>query len=271
MGERAVRRDASVVESDPFWRLSKLDKRMERVALIAAVIALGAHTAVAGAMVLASSGMFSWASRVRTQLHDKRVVEIEIEMQREEPPPPQPSQPALPEPASARPVAPARRAAVPAAAAQTAAVLTRQVDPNEPVDLTNTFVTGGASSYAGGVSERGGTSAIAVRDANARAFGVGVGPVDRSRPARLADSTEWQCPWPAEAEAEQIDDASILVRVRVSATGEPTTVEVVNDPGHGFAREARRCAMRKRYLPALDSAGNPVVGGTNSLNIHFAR
>jgi protein TonB len=33
---------------------------------------------------------------------------------------------------------------------------------------------------------------------------------------------------------------------------------VLQDPGHGFGREAKRCAMRERFEPGLDRDGRPI-------------
>jgi protein TonB len=169
------------------------------------------------------------------------------------------------------------------AAAQAGAVLTKAADPDEPVDLTG-FVNGTAAMYAGGVTEQGGTSTDAVYNRNARKGGVvgGTGTAinvppppppgpDRSRPAGLEGASEWKCPWPSEADAEQIDEAYVTVQVTTTADGTAESVNVVNDPGHGFAREARRCAMRERYKTALDHDGNPIRGVTKAFRIHFER
>jgi len=45
----------------------------------------------------------------------------------------------------------------------------------------------------------------------------------------------------------------------------------VSEPGHGFGRAARMCALTKRYTPALDRDGNPVVGTTPPINVTFTR
>jgi protein TonB len=44
----------------------------------------------------------------------------------------------------------------------------------------------------------------------------------------------------------------------------------VRDPGTGFGREARRCALRKRWSPALDRAGRPTAGAA-VVNVRFVR
>ncbi|HEX7603280.1 MAG TPA: energy transducer TonB [Polyangiaceae bacterium] len=169
--------------------------------------------------------------------------------------------------------------AAPPAAAQAGAVLTAP-DDNSPLDLTNSFVTGTSDRYAGGTTQAGGTSNTAVRNPGAVAtgapHGTGTGPgtqqgaVDRSRALQLAGSNEWHCPFPAEADSDQIDEAAAVVSVTVGADGKPQKVSVTQDPGHGFGREARACALRESYVPALDREGNPIAS-SKSFRVHFER
>ena len=81
--------------------------------------------------------------------------------------------------------------------------------------------------------------------------------IDRLRRAGLADSARWDCPFPAEAESEGIESAKAVLRVEIDPLGQPNKVVVTDDPGHGFGREARRCAMRRRWLSRLDRSGAP--------------
>jgi hypothetical protein len=46
---------------------------------------------------------------------------------------------------------------------------------------------------------------------------------------------------------------------------------VLADPGNGFGREARRCAMAKRYAAALDRDGGAIAGTTRPFRVHFSR
>jgi protein TonB len=158
------------------------------------------------------------------------------------------------------------------AAAQAAKVLT--AEPKEVLDFGETFVQGNAASYAGGVTESGGTSANAVRDTNARAYGVpggtGTGAIDRSRDPSLAEGTRWDCPFPEEADDDGMDHGVVTLSVTISANGSVDTVAVKDDPGHGFGREARRCALRKRWQAGRDRAGNPIAA-TRLLNVRFDR
>jgi protein TonB len=63
----------------------------------------------------------------------------------------------------------------------------------------------------------------------------------------------------------------VTVQVAVGADGRATSVTVVSDPGHGFGREARMCAMRETYTAAADHDGNPIAGQTKAFRIHFER
>jgi len=86
----------------------------------------------------------------------------------------------------------------------------------------------------------------------------------------LLRAKEWDCPWPPEADAEQIDEAYVVIVVHVDATGRATRVDIT-DPGHGFGREARRCALRERYTAGRDRDGQPTATTTKPIRVHFAR
>jgi protein TonB len=143
------------------------------------------------------------------------------------------------------------------------------------VDFGETIVAGNAANYAGGVTESGGTATHAVRDVRARASGVeggdGTAPqADKSRAPQLAGGLRWDCPFPAEADASEIDHAVVTLRVEVGAQGDVASVRAASDPGHGFGREARRCAERKRWVPGLDRAGRPAAA-VALINVRFDR
>jgi protein TonB len=164
------------------------------------------------------------------------------------------------------------------AAAQAGAVLTAPPDPNEPVNFDG-IISGNADAFAGGNTTANGTSATAVRvapGASGVPGGTGTAPtgprdVDRSRPAKLAGSTDWHCPFPPEADVEQIDQAFVIVQVATRPDGSPERVSIISDPGHGFGRAAQRCAMQERYEPAFNHDGNPIAGLTKSIRVRFER
>jgi protein TonB len=80
----------------------------------------------------------------------------------------------------------------------------------------------------------------------------------------------WNCPFPAEADGDGVDNAVVTIRVDVSSAGTVRNVIVLSDPGHGFAREARRCASSKKWSPTLDHDGTPIQG-TVTLRVRFDR
>jgi protein TonB len=203
----------------------------------------------------------------------------EIDVMKEDTPlpPPPPEREVKPEPAAPQPRL--HEAPPPPAPAQAAKVLTREPDPNEPVDLTgNTIVQGTADTYAGGFTSEKGTNASAVHAA-AAPTGVpgGTGPVrpqgngrDLSRAASVGN-TDWnRCPFPPEADTAQVDEAYVTLEIDIRADGQPSAVRVLSDPGNGFGREARQCAMRLRYPPALDHDGTPIPG-TTKVRVRFTR
>ena len=208
----------------------------------------------------------------------------EIEILKEDTPPPPPPPVVVPEnkpdPAPAR-MTP-HEAPPPPAPAQAAKVLTAESKPDEPLDLTgNTIVTGNADTFAGGFTASNGTNPNAVH-AMPAATGVpgGTGTpqvaappptaIDHTRAASLSGGAQWSCPFPPEADTAQVDEAFVSLQVEVRPDGTPTSVSVLQDPGNGFGREARRCAMQKHYQNALDHDGN-AIAGTWKARVHFSR
>lgn len=79
-----------------------------------------------------------------------------------------------------------------------------------------------------------------------------------------------RCAFPAQASKEDIDEASVAIRVKVDATGKPTDVTVVSDPGHGFGEAAKTCAKKASFEPAKDKAGRPTTGEA-TIRVRFVR
>ena len=197
------------------------------------------------------------------------------------PPPPKPvAQPVT----KAEPKEAAKPAEPPPAAAQAGKTLTA---PEEaPADFSNDFTMtqGDSAKYAGGTTASKGTSADAVRDPNARGDGVpgGKGSAsvpsapppssepDRSRPAKPSNSG-WNCPFPPEADSEGVDSAVVSIMVTVRADGSVQSVKVVSDPGTGFGRAARQCALGQPFQAAWDRGGQAIVGTTAPFNVRFTR
>ena len=185
---------------------------------------------------------------------------------------PLPPLPAASERAPHRP-APVRRSRS-SERAQAGAVLTKEPDRDEPVDFTGQgFVIGSSSTYAGGFTSKSGTSRRAVLS-NPRTVPAptepAVTPPDKSRRAAFEGGAQWHCPFPPEANEYAIDSAVVPIRVDLDATGSVRDVVVLSDPGHGFGREADRCARSKRFNPALDRDGTPIAAQV-TIRVHFER
>lgn len=226
----------------------------------------------------------------RARVHDFfwRVYDVEIPKDKVKPEEKPPEPEAAPEPAPAPTPAPKAPAPkdddpyknIPPAPAQAAKVLTQKDDPDEPQDLTgNTVVTGEGSATYGQQSAAGkGDTPTMARNASLQGTPGGkgtAGPVappgpDLSRPVGLIGGATWSCPFPPEADAEQIDQAVVTVQVTVRPDGSALSATVVSDPGHGFGRAARICALARRYQPALDRAGTAVLS-SNAVNVRFSR
>jgi protein TonB len=272
---------------DPLARVLELDAPHFRRGLTIGILgALLVHVAGAAEATRLANGLGGWARDTRYSLESYFSRLYEVEMVNAPPPPPPPQEEKQPEPEAPKPlnVAPkAPKEANPAPApAQAGKILTQEPDPDAPVDLTGQgFVTGNAESYAGGVTANTGTSKTAVRNLAATPGGAPggtgtkpgsavTGP-DLSSPPTINGSTDWDCPFPPESDVDQIDLMRVPIVVTVRADGTPESVRVVNDPGHGFGRAARQCAMRQRYNPARDRQGNPVPGTIPPFSVKFTR
>ncbi|HEX7478969.1 MAG TPA: hypothetical protein VF331_14280 [Polyangiales bacterium] len=190
-----------------------------------------------------------------------------------------PPEPRAPEPAPApklRAAAAMKAAPSPPALAQAAAIVTKQDEPDEPVDLTG-FVTGTAATYGGGTTAANATGNSPGR-AHAELKGTATGKgmaadgdaSDRSQPPGVVGELDWHCPFPPEADADRIDEALATIRVAVDKAGRLTRVDVLQDPAHGFGGAARRCALDKSWRAARDRDGMPVAASV-TVRVRFVR
>ena len=85
----------------------------------------------------------------------------------------------------------------------------------------------------------------------------------------LKTDTWGDCPYPAEAQLDGIDFGRVQLVVTVSPDGRAKGVTVLQDPGSGFGAQARQCALRKTFTPALNKAGEPIVGTTPPFFVKF--
>lgn len=187
------------------------------------------------------------------------------------PPAPPPSRALLPEPPSPQPMTPP---SPPAPPQQAAPVMTASDDAG-PLDFTDGFVTGQATAFAGGATSPRGVTSVGPRGsaglASAPASAKGVAPSrDRSRRASVMGGFAWSCPFPAAADGAGIDLAVVQLKIRVTRRGSLDDVTVMADPGHGFGAAARRCALGKQFLPALDRTG-AAVGSELVVRVRFTR
>lgn len=281
-------------DRSPLDRVFALGTTADRHRTLTMVLAaaLLAHGGMAGAIHLRSERVTADSSLPSEQ------DEVTIE-EREIPPPPRPPEPEPPPPPPPKVTVPVTAAAPPqesseeppaSEAAQAGEVLVQQSEEEEndseeeDDDDDNTFVTGHAESYAGGMTASTGSAAVAVHGSIVASGGVPGGsgtPVaaqkpppgakDLSREAWLEGNTSWDCDFPGEADRDRIDHAVVLMRVTVRSDGTAVTVEILDDPGHGFARMASACALKHRFAPALNREGKPIWGTTRKFHVGFHR
>lgn len=231
---------------------------------------VGAHALlVLGASYLGVRG----ADELQKLMPVTEMVEVALPEPPAPPPSPEPERAPVPAPVRAPVAAPAPEPPPPSAA-QAGQVLDAKSDV---VDFGDTVVTGSGDRYAGGVTDAAGDSKTAVRDTAARgdAGGTGTKPpaapaVDFSRPPQLAGGSQWQCPFPLEADDAGIDHAVVTLRVSVGADGRVQSVVTSSDPGSGFGREAKRCATSKRWTAGSDREGHP-TSAVAVVNVRFDR
>lgn len=229
----------------------------------------------------------------RAKIHDFFWRQYDVELPKEEkpkveekapdpPPEPEPAPPPAPKAPAPKDDDPYKNLPPPAPA-KAAPVLTQKEDPDEPQDLTgNTVVSGDGTATYGQVSAAG-TGSAPVMAPNATLKGVqggkGTGPAvppppaeDKSRPPGIDGGLSWRgCPFPPEADAEDINTGVVTLVVTVRADGSPISATVTGDPGHGFGRAARVCAMARRYRPGLDRSGQPMTMTTPPIRVTFSR
>jgi protein TonB len=247
-------------------------------------------------MVHASTGYAAFAStaefaklarQVQESLRSRLSMLYEVQVPEAPPPPPPPEiEPPEPEPPPqrvARVTEPVERPAPPAAEA--GKLIATEADPNEPLDLTNMpWVVGNAESFAGGVTSSKGSSkrpgsSTAVASGVSGGRGTSVRPAvvkNLSKPAMPAISIDVMktCGFPPEADAEQVDSATVQIVVKVAADGSMKSVSVVSEspPGVGFGQRTKTCAMsRLRFHPGLNAEGRPVPSASPPITVRFTR
>ena len=230
------------------------------------VIALLAAGSMHGALwlwgALSEPTLESWSAALAARVHSElsRVESVELT----KPPPPPPPAPTAP----VRVATVARQAATarPPTPAQASSIIAQASDPSEPVDLTHdAFVTGTASAYAGGLTTATGTSTRAVTRE------VAPEPVEDRSSAVGLDEADWSCPWPRDAEEDELDEQVVVLRVLVRADGTAESAMLASDPGHGFGRAALACALSTRFSPARDRRGQAIAALSPPIRVRFIR
>ncbi len=200
------------------------------------------------------------------------------------PPDPAPPPPEAPKVAANKPKEedPYDQPAAPPKPAEAAKVLTKNDDPDDRLDFSNTIVSGNGSATYGFQAKDGKGDKPVVNPAakiDGVVGGTGTGtappappPPDKSTAAGLEGGTNWSnCPFPPEADSEQIDSAVVTLVVTVRPDGSALSATVTADPGHGFARAARMCALARRYIPGRDRDGTPTTKTTPPITVRFSR
>jgi len=159
-------------------------------------------------------------------------------------------------------------------------VLTRKDDPDAPRDQTSDgFVNGPGEGTHGFVSAKG-EGKKPVDDPRANDKGKkdgngGGGPPavaqDKSSVPQLLGGSGWSCPFPAEADDEGIDSAVVTLYVTVRPDGTAASVTVSSDPGNGFGRSAKQCALTRKYKAGTDKDGTAVSATLGPINVRFNR
>lgn len=285
--------------NDP-WRavLSLGDRSVKLGGAIGLVLAIGTHGFASARAMLALYDMQRGVDEMRMSIHEFLWTEYDIDLKPPEekkaepekkddpPPPPEPDPEPIPQPV-------AKTAEPPkdpyedqkAAPVQAAKILTAAPDPNEVKDLTDQGIVSGENTAGplGGQSSAEGKSDKITHNANVsltgKPGGTGSGDTpppppppkpDLSRAPSLIGGTSWNCPFPDEADTDQVDYAQVSVVITVRPDGSPQSAQVAADPGHGFGRAARMCALGRRFNPGLDRDGNPATVSM-TVRITFSR
>ncbi|WP_437594593.1 energy transducer TonB [Sorangium sp. So ce1000] len=288
--------------AEPLAAVLALGDRASRVgAFLGVTLAVTSHGAASARAIVSGSlrDMRHVVAEMRLGIHDYLWAIYEVDVppppKAEEPKPPEPEPPPAPEPAPVPKVAPPPQANTPPpkddpydpppAAAAAAKVLTKEPDPEEVLDMTDRGIASGEGQGVGyGQVAGAGTAKTPTFNPNAKVGGVvggkgtgdpappppPAGP-DLSAPPGLIGSSNWNCPFPPEADVDQIDQAKVVLMVMVRPDGSPLSVKVVSDPGHGFGRSARMCALGMRYRPGKDRSGASIAATTPPITVNFTR
>ena len=247
--------------------------RWRRLALGGAVV-LALYGGIFATVSHLGDSLGPWSAEMAARIHEAIAMERAVEVT---PPPPPPAPPPSAPVAESTHTAATKSmralhsqrapATPPAQAGQLAAV------SQEPADFTGTaFIVGSGTSYAGGATTSSGTSRKAALGPVAPEAPRSAPSSARSRARAVSlDQSAWNCPCPAEADAEQINEQTVVLQASVRADGRTEHVDVLSDPGFGFGAAARLCSLRTRFEPARDMAGQPIAAQSPAIRVHFFR
>jgi protein TonB len=292
---------------DPLWGMLELGTRASRDGLVLGIVlALLLHGVGLGSRYLTLFEMRAQVDIMRDELHGYFWSEYDVDIVSEpeqdeeaaaEPEPPVEDDPeALDDPAlpppnpDLPPDAPEDDDPYPKddppAPAEAADVVAHEADDDakELDGMWSVADKDGSKSTGGGMTSAKGTAKRAVHDKNAkvggRVGGTGSGEPKKkprrrtkknlSRAATTAGGA-WNCPFPPQADLEQVDYAVAVVSVTVGPDGRPTAARIVTDPGYGFGQMARNCAMGRSYRVGLDEGGNTITTTTPPIKVTFRR
>lgn len=286
-------------QRDPWGPVLSLgDRAVKLGAALGLFLGLSTHGVAGVRAMMAHYEMGRAVDAMRLSIHEFLWTEYDIDLKpeqkaepekpKEEPPPPPPDPEPEPVPqtpkAADKPQDPYDEKPAPVQAAK---ILTAPADPNKIEDLTDKGIVSGENTQGpiGGQSSAVGTSTVITHSPNADNTGKpgGTGTanapppppppkVDLSAPAGIVGGASWSnCPFPDEADNDQIDYAQVTLIVTVRPDGSPQSVQVTGDPGHGFGRAARMCALARKYNAGKDAEGNATTKSTPPIRVTFSR
>ena len=92
------------------------------------------------------------------------------------------------------------------------------------------------------------------------------------RLASLGGDKQWECPLAFQGENASLSGMVIVhARADVLSDGSAARVIIVDAPTKSFAVAAEACALRERFLPALDENDKPVRGWTRRFRVVFTK
>ena len=156
--------------------------------------------------------------------------------------------------------------------AEAATVIARSPDSTGPIDLNgDAVVTGTATAYPGGATSSTGTGTSPVAAASPAPGPAGPSPTaGRSSPVSLA-SESWSCPWPAEADAEQIDEQVVIPPRRGVRQRRPAQRDSPGRPRSRLRLRGARLRHADPFTPALDAKGDPTAAASPPIRVRFTR